>query len=164
MVKMKRKCPTISVINPNSDMPCSALLLPSGTISINTNLLSLSHTKTLGKLLIAQENSVSAQLRTQFRTPQGDLKHSLSCQGAFDRFLHTTKGSVRETTSPLSMGRLLKQRQGCVIPELAAGLGTRPPFPAFILLQALSWVPPTLPFSAKCWKRLKGKIQQDANT
>lgn len=51
------------------------------------------------------------------------------------------QGPVLETTSPLSMGRLFKQHQGCAIPELAAQ-ETRPPLPAFILLQVPPWVLP----------------------
>lgn len=44
MVKMKGKWSTVSVINPSSDTSSSALLLLPGSISINTNLLSLFHT------------------------------------------------------------------------------------------------------------------------
>lgn len=56
---MERKWPAVSVINPNSDMPCSALLLPPGSISINTNLLSHTLTQTCWGNNLLHEKTVS---------------------------------------------------------------------------------------------------------
>ena len=152
---MRRKWPTVPVINPNPDTPCFALLLLAGSISINTNLLSLRHTNTLGKLLLARENSVSAQLRTRPRPSEGDLTYSPSRQWAFNRFL-------LQITSQQPMGRLFKQGARSVPCLSWLPRKPDPSFPAPVVLQDPILGTSTLLFSV--WKRLTGRLHRDANT
>lgn len=161
-VKMKGKCPTVLVINSNSDVPCSALLLPAGSISINTNLPCLTPMNTLGKLLIARENKClcPAQDPTQnfLRRPE-IFSFTPTCLWWF---LHST--TAEPLKSPLCyMGRWFKQHQGCAIPELAAW-EIRAPSSGFILPQVPSLDTSLLPFSAECWNRLMGWLWHDVNT
>lgn len=163
MVKMKGKWSTVSVINPSSDTSCSALLLLSGSISINTNLLSLfhTHTNTLGKLLIAWGSRVSAQLGTRLRTSQGDPRSSPPRPRVLTASVSPChQGSLLETTSLPSMGRLFKQCQACAVAQLAAQK-TRWRFAGLIVLWVLLWVP------SRCHSQqgtVEGWVQHDAHT
>lgn len=144
-VKMKGKWPTVLVINSNSDVPCSALLLPAGSISRNTNLPSLTSINTLGKLLIAGENKClcPAQDPTQnfLRRPE-IFSFTPTCLWWF---LHSTTGEFLKALL-CYMGRWFKQHQGCATPEL----GNQTPFLrvytasgpilGYLCVAILSWV------------------------